>query len=119
MRSITDHQINECNEKITIAASDGLTLGGAPKSYRVLCGHPAWVVDILFQDGPIAEVGTNGLTHEVLLAIVEDRLLAFQSGTYACVENGHALMRVQEAMAWLKQRTKNRLARGVEGTHSI
>jgi hypothetical protein len=34
----------------------------------------------LFQNGPIAEVGVNGVTHEVLLAIVADRLRSFQKG---------------------------------------
>lgn len=72
---------------------------------------------VRFQNGPIKEVGTNGVTHEALLAIVEDRLIGFQSGPYACRENAVALTKIQEAMMWLQKRTRDRLARGVEGTH--
>jgi hypothetical protein len=72
---------------------------------------------VLFQNGPIKEVGCNGLTHESLLAIIIDRLQGFQSGQYACRENAIALTKIQEAQMWLQKRTRDRLARGVEGTH--
>jgi hypothetical protein len=74
---------------------------------------------LLFQNGPIGEVGTNGITHEVLLAIVADRLRSFQSGPYACRENALALTKIEEAMHWLYHRTSARLRRGVEGTHAV
>lgn len=64
----------------------------------------------------IAEAGVNGISNEALLAIVEDRLLGFQSGEYACRENAVALTKIQEAMMWLQKRTRDRAARGVEGT---
>lgn len=70
------------------------------------------VQEIYFQNGPIKEVGTNGLTHEVLLAIVIDRLQGFQRGQYACAENQTALDAVLAAQESLLNRT-----RGVEGTH--
>lgn len=72
---------------------------------------------ILFQNGPIKEVGTNGLTHEVLLEVLIDRLRGFQSGQYACRENAIALTKLEEAKMWLQSRTRERIARGVEGTH--
>lgn len=72
--------------------------------------------DINFQNGPIAESGVNGISNEALLAIVEDRLIGFQSGEYACRENAIALTKLQEAMMWLQKRTRDRVARGVEGT---
>lgn len=34
---------------------------------------------------------------------------------FACRENEFALMRMQEALLWLQLRTRNRIARGVEG----
>jgi hypothetical protein len=77
------------------------------------------VQEIHFQEGPIAEVGTNGLTHESLLAIVIDRLQAFQKGPFACRENALALTKIEEAMHWLHHRTAARVARGVEGTHTV
>ena len=72
---------------------------------------------ILFQNGPIAEAGVNGITQEVLLAILMDRLRSFQSGPYACRENALALTKLEEAQHWLQARTIGRMKRGVEGTH--
>jgi hypothetical protein len=43
-------------------------------------GESAKHSTILFQNGPIAEAGVNGVTHEVLLAVLIDRLEAFQAG---------------------------------------
>ena len=74
---------------------------------------------ISFQNGPIGEVGVNGVSNEALLAVVEDRLLGFQSGPYACRDNAVALTKIQEAMMWLQKRTHERMARGVEGTHKV
>ena len=76
-------------------------------------------VVLRFQNGPIAEVGTNGITHEALLAILIDRLEGFQKGPYAHGYNADALTSLRSAQASLKQRTIDRLARGVEGTHAV
>lgn len=73
----------------------------------------------LFQNGPIPESGVNGVTHEVLLAIVADRLRSFQKGPYACKANACALTHIEEAQHWLQQRTIERMRRGVEGTHTV
>jgi hypothetical protein len=70
---------------------------------------------LVFQNGPIAESGPNGISNEVLLAIVIDRLECFQKGQFACRENALALTKLQEAVHWLHHRTRERLARGVEG----
>jgi hypothetical protein len=72
---------------------------------------------IRFQNGPIKEVGVNGITQEALLAIVMDRLRSFQAGPYACRENAVALTYIETAQMWLQKRTRDRLARGVESTH--
>ncbi|NOV28030.1 hypothetical protein E5S69_31585 [Cupriavidus necator] len=76
-------------------------------------------VTVLFQNGPIPEVGVNGITQEVLLAIVADRLRSFQAGPFACRENALALTKIEEAQHWLQQRTIARMRRGVEGTHQV
>ena len=57
----------------------------------------------------------NGITQEALLAIVIDRLRSFQAGPFPTDENEDALIHCQEALNFLKLRTKKRLARGVEG----
>ena len=121
MREITTHKVNGCNDAIRVQVLDDPGHGGACHFY-----HSSWPVGqgggranvaIHFQNGPISEVGTNGITHEVLLAILIDRLQGFQSGQYACRENAIALTHLEDAMHWLQHRTRQRVARGVEGTH--
>lgn len=126
MRRITTHKVNDCNERLIIQAVDGPGGGGANHAYFIggyerkdAGGDTETAVTLHFQNGPIAEVGTNGITHEVLLAILIDRLQSFQAGPYACQQNGMALSSLQDAMWWLKNRTLERVARGVEGTHTV
>lgn len=75
--------------------------------------------EIIFQDGPIKESGVNGVMDENLIAIVIDRLRGFQSGDYKCRENAIALTKLEESLMWLKERTRGREVRGVEGTHKV
>jgi len=70
---------------------------------------------IEFQNGPIQEVGVNGVQQEDLLAIVIDRLESFQAGPFANSYNQEALDHCKKALAALHQRTTDRLNRGVEG----
>jgi hypothetical protein len=115
MRHINEHKVNPANDKLMIAVMDEPGQGGANHEYRVLGFDSGAVVDISFQNGPINEAGVNGITHEVLLAIVIDRLRAFQAGTFACRENALALTKLEEAQHWLLHRTRARMSRGVEG----
>jgi hypothetical protein len=126
MRIIDGHQINECNQAITIEADEPDPKNGNA-SHCYICtidptkiGVAAYTRTVLeFQHGPIAEVGTNGITHEVLLAILVDRVEGFQSGPYACEENALALEALKAAQAAFHSRTKKRVERGVEGTHTV
>lgn len=71
---------------------------------------------VKFQKGPVAENGVNGIFMEDLLQICRHRLRCFQAGNFACRENELALTKIEEALHWLDQRTKDRQARNVEGT---
>lgn len=127
MRTITDHQVNPANDKLNISVVDKPGAGGANHHYYIdgfdtgtnpsASFHTNHLI-LLFQNGPINEVGVNGVTHEALLAVVVDRLRSFQSGPYACRENALALTKLEEGLMWLLQRTRGRMARGVEGTHT-
>lgn len=107
MRTIEDHKVNPANDALTITVRDEPGPGGANHKYEIhgfnAEGIPAnsgyAVLD--FQNGPIAEVGVNGVTQEALLAVVADRLRSFQAGPFACRENAIALTKVEEAMHWL------------------
>lgn len=121
MRTITDHVVNPANDQLTIEVLDESGASGANHVYQVRGYHSKeadeTAVVIRFQNGPINEVGVNGITQEVLLAIVADRLRSFQTGSFACRENALALTKVEEAQHWLQQRAIARMRRGIEGTH--
>ena len=117
-RELSSHRVTGLNEKIRIEVLDNPGPGGACHSYRISVDEETCVYSqvLEFQNGPIQEVGVNGISIEALLAIVEDRLMGFNSGRFSCRENAVALTKVQEALMWLGKRTRDRLARGVEGT---
>ena len=132
MRELTGHVVNPANDQLKITVEDEPGAGGANHLYMVRgfntatnasCpftkrhGSPAEHATVLFQNGPINEVGVNGVTQEALLEIVADRLRSFQKGPFACRENALALTKIEEAQHWLQQRTIARMRRGVEGTH--
>lgn len=123
MREITTHHISglPANRQLRVFAEERLGAGGAPHYYEVLAPQDAsckrvFPLAIMFQEGGIqGPDDINGLTNEVLLAIVIDRLECFQAGPYPCNENHMALGRAKEALAWLMARTEARIRRGVEG----
>jgi hypothetical protein len=119
VREITSHKVNGLNDALKIEVLDEPGPGGANHKYRITMtpqvGPPGYFT-AFFQNGPIAEADVNGISGEALLAIVEDRLKSFQAGPYACRENALALTHLQESMHWLHHRTRERMARGVEGT---
>lgn len=119
-RTLTDHKVNVLNEAISISVDDLPGAGGANHEYTIQ-GAPDCTdirpFHISFQNGPIKEVGVNGVSNEALLAVVIDRLRGFQSGPFACRDNDQALARLEEGLAWLQKRTRERMARNVEGTN--
>ena len=125
MRKLTSHIVNGLNEAIQIEVADEPGQGGACHEYLMTLAPNttkpgqtnSWRIS--FQNGPVKEAGFNGISQEALLAIVEDRLLSFQAGPYACRENAIALTKIQEAMQWLQKRTRDwHGPRGVEGTNA-
>lgn len=120
-RTLTDHVVNPVNDRLIVEVTDEPGAGGANHRYMVSTDDLAVACVIKFQEGPIGvdNNGVNGLTHEVLLAIVADRLRSFQKGPYSCKANACALTHIEEAMHWLQQRTLERMRRGVEGTHVV
>ena len=138
-REITTHRVNGLNEALKIQVLDEPGQGNACHRYHITTTETPppvsggmssadlekamamgqAVTEIRFQNGPIGEVGVNGISNEALLAIVRDRIEGFQGGPYAHVENGNALADVVSAMECLKRRTTERVTRGVEGTRTV
>lgn len=129
LREITSHIVNPVNDKLKITVLDEPGHGGANHVYGISGmdltrnsaamntpdDRPEGDMSILFQCGPIAEHGVNGITQEALLAIVADRLQCFQAGPFASTYNAKALEHVLAAQEALLSRTRERMARGVEG----
>lgn len=118
MRVLNGHKVNPANDQIQIHVLDEPGQGGACHEYS-LSIPSGEKTEISFQNGPIGEVGVNGVTHEALLEVLLDRMRHFQSGPFACRENALALTKLEEAQMWLLARTKARMVRGVEGTHKV
>lgn len=124
MRTVTDHKLNGLNEALKINVLDEPGAGGANHVYEVILDEnqrndpkdKTVHLTINFQDGPIQESGVNGISGEALMAVQIDRLRSFQAGPYACRENACALTHLETSLMWLQKRTRDRMARGVEGT---
>lgn len=116
MRTVEYHKINPTNDRFDIVVADEPGHGGASHVYEVHHASTAGLAPLLavnFQNGPIGEHGVNGVTQEILLAIVIDRLRSFQAGPFSSRENALALTKCEEALHWLQQRTLDRMRRGV------
>lgn len=118
MRELTSHKVNGLNEDLDVQVIDEPGQGNACHEYTISTKRtPGVFCRIMFQNGPIQEVGVNGLSIESLLAVVEDRLEGLQAGPSGNRETATALIGIQEAIFWLQKSTRDRVARGVEGTH--
>ena len=74
---------------------------------------------IAWQNGPLAVDGPNGAFVEDVIQAVIGRIREYQASKFACQENADALRGLEIAAARLDDRTENRVARGVEGTHAV
>lgn len=109
------HEVqNDDAPQVEITATDAPSHGNAHHEYSVKAGKKS--TKISFQNGPIKEFGMNGLSNEALLAIVIHRLECFQTSEFKCMENDQALLNLRRGMWQLQTRTRNRIARNVEGT---
>jgi hypothetical protein len=119
-RILRTHVVAPTTQDLDVFVLDAPGHGGAHHQYLITSkGFDFHVpLEIAFQNGPINEVGVNGVTHEALLAVLIDRLRCFQAGPYACRENALALTNIEQGLQWLHARTRERMFRNVEGTHT-
>lgn len=81
-------------------------------------------LSISWQDGPLGRDGDrqepNGAFVETVIDAARQRIEFYQQagdGRFRCRENAIAITKLEEALLWLNKRTRDREARGVEGTH--
>lgn len=114
----THHDGHGLNEGLEIYCDNrDPKAGGASHDYTIHAKDPgAPVAQIQFQHGPREEDGSkHGCTEASLLAILIDRMEAFQAGPYACHENDMVKTKLQEALFWTRYRVDERAKRGVLG----
>lgn len=125
------------SEKLnTVYATDELGPGGANHVYVICRNDKSHRID--YVDGGSCEIhmepdailatiqlqcgprknpeSIHGVLDTDLLEIVRDRLKAFQNGPFACEENAHALLHIEEALLWMNKRVEDRIERNVLGT---
>ena len=109
-KTVVDPRYDLGREPLTRILKDG-------DRYEIV-GAAAPMANILvkFQTGPYQEAGLNGTFVEDLLVIARDRLEEYQAGPFPHRDNAAALAEIEWALFFLNKRTKDRLARGVEGT---
>jgi hypothetical protein len=117
-RDIVTHQVAGEPSQLGIRVMDAPGPGGASHRYVVTAEKGEVIAEIKFQEGTVTDAGVNGVTMESLLAICMDRLVGFQNGDYSCYENGQAYENVTTSLAFLRQRTQDRINRRVEGTEN-
>jgi hypothetical protein len=75
-------------------------------------------IRVVFQKGFPSQVGINGCRVEHVLGVAIARLLEYQQGPLACVENEDALYHLQAAVTALQERISRRKEQGVLNTMS-
>lgn len=70
------------------------------------------------QNGPIGEVGKNGCQVTDIISVAKSMFEQFNK-THPCRENTMTITKLDEALMWQEKRTRDRIARGVEGSSKI
>ncbi len=78
-------------------------------------GYSTQPTFIQFQHGPVGANGVNGIQNEQVIKLLIERLMALNDA-FPCRENVAALAYLHAALSVLNERTRTRVAQGVEGT---
>jgi len=71
-------------------------------------------ITLTIQDGPIKEVGVNGVQVTDMLAYTNE-IYKSLNDAFSCRENSLTIIKIEEALHWQEARTKDRERRNVEG----
>ena len=89
------------------------TFGGSDLDY-IEVNTADHSVKFTIQDGPIKEVGLNGIQAVDMLEFCK-QLFKSLDNAYPCQENKNTITNISKAIHWQEERTKDREARQVEG----
>lgn len=107
VKSIGGFELGHISDDKTKRTKNGI-------SKRVTLYRDLNVISFKVQDGPIKENGVNGCQVDT---IVEAAKLIIEglNKNYPCRENSMAITKLDEALMWMRERTRDRETRGVEG----
>ena len=95
---------------------NGVPAGGITHGVGI---HIEWQNGALREHGSDEPAEPNGAFVEGVIEAAIDRIQFYQSTRFACHENAEILSALEKALDWCHQRTANRAAQGVEGTHEV
>lgn len=75
-------------------------------------------VTFTIQDGPIKEVGINGVQIDAVIEWAKAKIEGFNRA-FPCRENSLIITKLDEALLWSLKRKMDREARGVEGRNKV
>lgn len=78
--------------------------------------HDVNSISFTLQNGPVRENGVNGCQVDTMIEAAK-MIIEKLNKNYPCRENALAITKLDEALMWLRERTRNRTKRGVEGTN--
>lgn len=113
----TSEQIHTDNNGVKVLH---LTANDVPAGhhYNIDAADSSNLSTVWFQNGPVKQHGVNGATSEALLAILIHRTKKLD-GNFPCDENKIAIAHLETALTLFEQRTKDRIARQVEGENKV
>lgn len=114
---LTRKNASEVTRMTSILAEERDSNGGCYSYHIKGAGSHCRLIE--FQRGPVNVHGQNGISDEILLAILIDRMQGFQEGPLRNRHTAIALTHLETAMLWLNERTADRESRGVDGTDQL
>jgi hypothetical protein len=119
---VTEHEVGFLNSALSVVAIGEPGPGGAHFMYDIgvktetLGDLPVAPIEygLKFQVGDPHET-INGITNEVLLAVLIHRMDGFQRGPFHCSHNEAIRGHLKQALNLMHDRTRERASRGVEG----
>lgn len=76
--------------------------------------HSENVISFKIQNGPVKEVGVNGCQIDTIIEAAK-LIIDGLNKNFSCRENSLAITKLDESLMWLRERTRNREKRDVEG----
>lgn len=83
-------------------------------NYHIFIRHDVGSLAFTVQDGPIKEVGVNGIQHTEIITLAKN-MIEFFNAKFPCRENAMTITKLDEALMWQDKRKQDREKRGVEG----